>query len=770
VPPEFLADGSEVPAPVEISRSDPPRPSADTAEVPKPSDATSRGAVDTAELNEPSQTRSPASPIAADDGAWGRVIGPDLEDVVRSNHLGAEQRSRLDKHLFGAPLPSAPVPEMRQSSVEDESSSTTMGNHGGLATPTLAARVNHLLATNRKKNGEPYSSVELAAKISKSGCPVTVTAISQLRAGVGAAPSEQVARALAKFFGVTQAFLLEGVEANSSAVSVATPRQRSADSTGVPKSSDSTSQSPADTAEDKSTSSPYSQASPSGADDGARGRVIGPDLEDVVAVSKVLPSDCWLAPSQSGMRCRPPNDSRTPLDLPKLPLHRWAWMIANGLTTRQIPTYLIQIRRRCAEPRCCNPDHLIAAAPGGDELTPSEVAALLDKSYVSSAQSPPAVQSTPRPPVIERAGFGPAVRPPLTDDLTFISAYCPTDASGCWIAPTTSAVPCRAAGDHRPERDLPKLKVQRWAWMVAHGRASNPLPGNLFQIWKHCGNSRCANPDHLYLTDPDGEESSVEDAEEWLRSVGTGRQQAGEPSPVAPAGGRHRASSPDTEHQSVFEHASRAAGESRLFADRLNALFDGHRRSDGTPLTSGDVAASLQADGLALSENLIDRLRAGSAGAASQPTVDALTFYFTVDADYFTGGSHAVDLRTHEPTPTDPSPSDTPTTMGLTPAVEAVPAQNVSMSIDEIGSVLAGLAETISDCLARSPADTARSVRLAPLIVELATLLTVPSEQVYVGRPLLRRISEEWVRAGGGGGAHRGSHSILDRLSALISD
>ena len=107
----------------------------------------------------------------------------------------------------------------------------------------------------------------------------------------------------------------------------------------------------------------------------------------------------------------------------------------------------------------------------------------------------------------------------LADNVESISEYCHHTNTGCWVPPTLSAIACRASGDNRPDWELPKMAPHRWAWMVANGRATNPLPGSLFQVWRHCETSKCCNPDHLYLVDPDGEESSAEEAEEWLRFV-----------------------------------------------------------------------------------------------------------------------------------------------------------------------------------------------------------------------------------------------------------
>jgi hypothetical protein len=197
-----------------------------------------------------------------------------VEDVLRLNRLAAEQRPRLERHLFGSALPLGPMPAIQPSTDADavESTGSTVGNDGGLATPAFAARLNQLLATNRKPDGEPYSSGEVVAKIRESGLPITVTAISQLRAGVGAAPSEQMVRALAKFFGVTQAFLVEGAEVHSLAgPSLSSPGRQSTVPAEVPKPSAATSGSATGTPRVDGTSPSRSRMSAGSPDDGTSG-------------------------------------------------------------------------------------------------------------------------------------------------------------------------------------------------------------------------------------------------------------------------------------------------------------------------------------------------------------------------------------------------------------------------------------------------------------------------------------------------------------------
>lgn len=164
--------------------------------------------------------------------------------------------------------------------------------------------------------------------------------------------------------------------------------------------------------------------------------------------------------------------------------------------------------------RLSPPTQLMRAEPGGVKITTSDAAITSRPSNAHHQGRSVPVSAVP---LDLRHQQSASV---LRDDLGSIARRCAVDEAGCWLVSTTSAVPCRATGDDRPERELPKMAPHRWAWMVANGRSSDPLPGSLFQVWRHCEKARCCNPDHLYLTDPDGEESSAEDAEEWLQSLG----------------------------------------------------------------------------------------------------------------------------------------------------------------------------------------------------------------------------------------------------------
>lgn len=709
-----------------------------------------------------------------------------VDDVLRMNHIPGEQRTRVEDHLFGQVMP-PPAPVAPESAAE---SAAATSNHAGtepggnLATTTFASRLNRLFENDRRSVGQPYSSGEVAAKIRQTGFPMTVSAISQLRAGVGPAPSKQTVKALARFFGVTPAYLQSGADASALGQDATSSgeRERLGDPAAGPLS-----ERPSDVEQDIGDSGDDRRvdihATPDRAD-GGWGTVLGPDLDQVAALCQIKEDGCWQAASSKSVRCRPRNDTRDVIDLPKIALHHWAWMVDNDLTSRPIPSYLIHIRRSCSVKSCCNPDHLYAVASGArdEELTAREVALLLENSDVDSAPlaEPPTETA--------ETGIAPPGRIVLKDHLSSIAEYCFLDASGCLMAPTPGPVACRAKGDLRADRDLPMLAPHRWTWMVLNGYSSNPLPGNRFQVRRRCGKTMCCRPAHLYLATPDGEELSLSDVETWLRS----RKAEGLSSSVRQTasienrwrtvdrssgpvdGGRHRAPSVD-EGQGLRRPGeaadSRPVHDTRHFADRLNALFNDHTQPSGLPSTPADVAAALALDGLTVSEQLIERLRGGSAAPPNARTIEALAYFFNVGIEYFAEGSSAEENREQQITVADESESPEQAAVeAMTEAlteVHTARAQVIPMSIANLGRIVTGLSEAISECLARNPADVDRSGRLALLLVDVGALLTVPQERQVISRPLLRRIVHEWTAVGPVSHARQ---PILPLISALLDD
>lgn len=712
-----------------------------------------------------------------------------VDDIIRINRLLQQKRRELQEHLFGECLPNDSDSEIQ--SVRDLVSETESHapRNAGLATSKFAARLNYLFETVRSPEGQPYSSGEVAAKIRQSGfAPMTVSEVSRLRAGVGQAPPKRTVKALSRFFGVTPGYFFGDEDPRSAPVvaqqtwpgqlahkniSLGSALSQANESELSQLSRIGKHSSPTmDSSRDRGTHTENQDA----------GRpVVGADLNEVASQCAMPGNGCWLAPSNSPVRCRPPNDRRASMNLPRMPLHRWAWMIANGHSEDSIPAHVLHVRRRCTGDTCCNPSHLYAAAPGrAEKLSASAVAALLQKPLAASLRQPLSASDL----CGKSSGRSGTV---LTDDLGSIAGYCIHDDSDCWITPTLNPVSCRASGDLRRDTELPKMRPHRWAWMVANGRASNPLPGNLFQVWRHCGRANCCNPKHLYLIDPDGEESSAEEADEYLRYLAMNQpdtldsdlhSQSGDvdtrtpPNTLTrygdPAGGRHRAAIHGGEGSGPIELRAVGSPEAMdLFAERLNKLFESRRGPTGNPLTASDVAAALQDDGLAVSESVISRLQTASGALPTAATTEALAYFFNVDVDYFSAGTHSTTVR--DPRPTDHAHPEVrlhpqPT---VRPSESRSQLQVIGTSVAELGRVVAGLSQIASECLARDPADIEHSRRLLLLIADLGALLNTPMQNRVISRPLVRRIVAEWTAAHS---ARSAKDPMLSRLKQLLDE
>jgi hypothetical protein len=107
------------------------------------------------------------------------------------------------------------------------------------------------------------------------------------------------------------------------------------------------------------------------------GQVFDEDLATMQARCEVTESGCWLAPTAGPVLCRSKQDTRHDADLPKMAPHRWTWSIAHGIANRPLPGHLVQVRRRCDETACCNPDHLYLTSTNGTELTPQAAEVLV---------------------------------------------------------------------------------------------------------------------------------------------------------------------------------------------------------------------------------------------------------------------------------------------------------------------------------------------------------------------------------------------------------
>jgi hypothetical protein len=402
-------------------------------------------------------------------------------------------------------------------------------------------------------------------------------------------------------------------------------------------------------------------------------------------------------------------------------------MVANGCSNIKIPTYLIHVRRTCSSYTCCNPQHLFVTSRVGAPLSKTAIAALL-RNLGATVDAPDDRTAVKR-------------RIVLQDNLASIRNYCELDSSGCWIATSASPVACRAEGDGRSDDDLPMMAPHRWVWMVIHGYGSKPLPGNLFHVRRRCGQGSCCRPEHLYLTTPQGDELTPEQAEGSLHETPTGEDttDATQPSQVL-----------------------------ALFADRLNRLFDESTGPKGFPFTSQEVEFALQEDGHTISASLIERLRSGSGDIPAARAIEALAYFFNVDVAYFALAGHpseacAVTSKPEESQSSNPAIAE-PTKVEPLPTIRA---QVIEVTVADLGQIVAGLSEAASECLSRGQADTQLASRLLLLISEVGAVLSLPREKLIISRPLLRRITVEWRSAAQIESRYR---PALDRFSRLADD
>ena len=93
---------------------------------------------------------------------------------------------------------------------------------------------------------------------------------------------------------------------------------------------------------------------------------------------------CWSFTRRTTVACRANGDTRGRSDLPKSLPHRWVWAVANRRVGNPLSSNAFQIRRRCGNPQCCNPEHLYAALSNGREATVVEEVDEGNKSAQSS--------------------------------------------------------------------------------------------------------------------------------------------------------------------------------------------------------------------------------------------------------------------------------------------------------------------------------------------------------------------------------------------------
>lgn len=175
---------------------------------------------------------------------------------------------------------------------------------------------------------------------------------------------------------------------------------------------------------------------------------------------------------------------------------------------------------------------------------------------------------------------------------------------------------------------------------------------------------------------------------------------------------------------------------SAMYASRLNDLFRTIRAADGGPLTSVEVADTLQADGFAVHADSIDRLRAGTGSCPSDQLSFALAFFFDVNPGYFfDGADEHGNLAEDHPVATPKIP-------------DWQPAESVSdflLSQAQFVRVLAGLTQAASRCLQANTVYQQLANRLALVIGDAAALMVEStSGEVLVPSRLAERILMTW--------------------------
>lgn len=101
--------------------------------------------------------------------------------------------------------------------------------------------------------------------------------------------------------------------------------------------------------------------------------VVTEDLNHIKALCNVSREGCWLPNVSSQCACRANGDTKPADALPRMAIHRWAWLVANGHAGVNFPGNLVHVRRTCSGRLCCNPDHLYLASPDGTKLWADDI-------------------------------------------------------------------------------------------------------------------------------------------------------------------------------------------------------------------------------------------------------------------------------------------------------------------------------------------------------------------------------------------------------------
>jgi hypothetical protein len=181
---------------------------------------------------------------------------------------------------------------------------------------------------------------------------------------------------------------------------------------------------------------------------------------------------------------------------------------------------------------------------------------------------------------------------------------------------------------------------------------------------------------------------------------------------------------------------------SAIYAARLNYLFDTVRSADGSLHTSGGVAELLQADGLTVHSDSIDRLRAGTGNRPSVGVSSALAFFFDVDSDYF------FEEGDDQSTAHDSVSADSGHAVGSgneSPQWLADSDEDICLSQDQFVRIFAGMTQAASRCFESHAVDYQLANRLVLIIYDASPLmLEAMSGEVLVPTRLAERIMTTW--------------------------
>jgi hypothetical protein len=243
-----------------------------------------------------------------------------------------------------------------------------------------------------------------------------------------------------------------------------------------------------------------------------------------------------------------------------------------------------------------------------------------------------------------------------------------------------------------------------------------------------------------------------------------------QPTEDSTAGGRHRA--PDSPSAATPQAAEvLASGQTDVFAQRLNLLFESSTGPDGVPYSSSDVAASLQEEGLPVSANIIEQLRGGSGSVPKQQVVEALAYFFSVDVEYLVASKHS-SATTEVPRRDEPRYNEMPTvnrTVRPIPAPSTAPItalkQFVPVGSKDLGEVITILSAMLS--AGRQEMSAKDIDHLLWLLRDVGESLSMSDDRTLIRRGLLEMILIELNATQEATNRHR---RLIHRLRTLLGD